>query len=419
MASATEDPGLHRLWAAVAQRLQRNGLTPSGVIVLDGLTREERHAVAGVTGRPVTKERVRIRLDELDRRLRETDAGAGLVAVVERAQGPLVDRKGVARQKSESRARVWAAGRAELEAQGLAAADWVEPWLDSIRPIVNRLPSERGQATLVTAVRGLARLQHGADPAPGESATTVGLGRTEFASAVGGSSHALDDGRPLSVLILRGIAAAVGEPAPTTAAERRLMWERAGVQSDEVSTTVLTLGLRPLGQSGLAAAVRARTDAAAETHLTLKDLRRIDTFTSHGTHVWVCENPRVLEAAMDSGSSAAVVCTMGNPTVVVMSLLERMAGQGAQLHYHGDFDWPGVGIANRIIGSYGASPWRMRDADYEAALSGVGRLISELPELDGLPVEATWDPQLTESMRRCGRTVHEELVLEQLVADLR
>ena len=121
---------------------------------------------------------------------------------------------------------------------------------------------------------------------------------------------------------------------------------------------------------------------------------------------------------MDAGVTAPTVCTMGNPTVVVTSLLERLAGQGAVLHYRGDFDWAGVAIANRIISAYGARPWRMEAADYEAALAGAGALVAELPLLDGLPTDAVWDQSLTEAMVRHGRAVHEELMLEILVADL-
>ncbi len=417
-AGALGDPALTRLWAAIAQRLQRNGLSPSGIVELVDLTREERHALAGVIGRPVIGERVRVRLEDLDGRLRETGISSGLVAAVERVSGPLVDRKGIARQKSESRAQIWAAGRTELEAQGLAAADWVEPWLESVRPIVNRLPEGRGETVLVTAVRGLARLGLRTGAADGEALVPTSVARTEFASALGGSSHALDDGSVLSTLILRGISASIGEPAPRTAAERRLMWERAGVQSDEVSTTVLTLGLRPAGDSALASAVRARSAAGCETHLTLRDLRRIDGFVSDTTPVWVCENPRVLEASMDAGSRAVMVCTMGHPTVVVTALLERLRCQQARLQYHGDFDWPGIGIANRIIASFGALPWRMRATDYEAALTGTGQLITDLPQLEGLAVPTAWDPSLAESMLRHGRAVHEELVVESLVEDV-
>lgn len=55
---------------------------------------------------------------------------------------------------------------------------------------------------------------------------------------------------------------------------------------------------------------------------------------------------------------------------------------------------------------------------HRAALVAAGPLIAELPALAGAAVQADWDPALSEAMRRHGRVVHEELVLEQLVADL-
>ena len=149
-----ESPGLNRLWDSVAQRLQRNGLSVSGAISLDELSREERHALAGLTGRPVTGSRIRLRLEDLDRRLREAGAGGGLVAVVERTQGPLADRKGLREDRAASRDRVWSAALSELDAHGLSGTSWTEAWLESVRPIVNRLAPDRAEAIVVTAVRG-------------------------------------------------------------------------------------------------------------------------------------------------------------------------------------------------------------------------------------------------------------------------
>ena len=56
---------------------------------------------------------------------------------------------------------------------------------------------------------------------------------------------------------------------------------------------------------------------------------------------------------------AVMVCTAGNPTLVVTSLLARLVEDGADLRYRGDFDWPGVAIANRVVTDFGAVPWRM------------------------------------------------------------
>jgi uncharacterized protein (TIGR02679 family) len=222
----------------------------------------------------------------------------------------------------------------------------------------------------------------------------------------------------LGALVLRAIAVRVDAGFPETPTERRALWERAGVLNDEVSTSVLTLGLRPSGISATAKGIRGRSDAGCETHLSIRDLRRLDRCVAPETAVWVCENPRVLEAAMDAGTHAAVICAAGSPTVVVTSLLERLVADGAVLRYRGDFDWPGLTIANRIMRSSGAQPWRMGISDYETALAATGVGLPELPRLEGRPVAAIWDEELAPRMEQAGKVVHEEAMLDLLVADL-
>jgi len=77
-----------------------------------------------------------------------------------------------------------------------------------------------------------------------------------------------------------------------------------------------------------------------------------------------------------------------------------------------------VAIANRVVTEFGAVPWRMGHADYEAALDGAGMGLADLPALEGRPVEAAWDAELTLSMERAGKSMHEEALLDLLVADL-
>ena len=406
-----DDPGLDRLWDALAQRLQRNGLAAEGSVTLSGLTRGERFALAGLIGRPVDGERARLDLAVLDARIRATGSAPGLVAATTARRGPLVDLPGRRADVVARRTAVWTLVREELVRCGMGSEPWVEAWIESARPVVTRVPAARATEAMTMAVRCIARL-----PWDGER-----RGRTELAASVVGNSHALDDGTLISTLVLRAIAARVGSASPASAADRRRLWHEAGVLGDEVSTTVLTLGLIPQGPSPVAEAVRLRSNAGCETHLTLRDLRRLDRWVSVGTPVWVCENPRVLEAVMDAyseGTRAVMVCIAGNPTFVVTSLLARLVEDGATLHYRGDFDWPGVAIANRVITDFGAVPWRMGRADYEAALAGAGRGLADLPALEGRPVEAAWDAELTLSMERAGKSVHEEAILDLLVADL-
>ncbi len=400
-------PELDRAWDMLAERLQRNGLQPTGTIVLADLDRGERHAVAGLLGRPVPGERVTIDLAALDRRLRASGVTGGLVAAVAARRGPLVNRPGERSAQHDARMAVWHAGRAALDDTGLGGAAWVEAWLDDVRragPLGRMRPAEAA-ATLTLAVRCIARL-----PAPSGEPP---YGRGDLASAVAGDAHALDDGTILASLVLRAAAAMTGCPYPSTPAGRRELWRLVGVSTDEVSTTVLTVGLRSrYGGTWL----DDRTAAGWETHLNARDLRRVEL--GPPGDVFVCENPRVLETAVERGVAGAGLCTQGQPAVVVLRLVDMLGELGATLHYHGDFDWPGVAIANTMIGGRGCVPWRFGAGEYESALARLAPGVGRLPALEGRPVEACWDPDLTPTMSRAARVVHEELLLDDLLADL-
>jgi uncharacterized protein (TIGR02679 family) len=407
-ATALDRPGLGRLWDVVAERLQRNGLRPSGTLRLDGLDREERHALAGLLGRPLANDRATFDLAELDRRLREGGVEAGLVGVAEQMRGPLVDRPGRRQARADAAARVWAAGRRGLEEMGLGGARWAEPWFDDLRRAgtLGRVPAERAERLFGAAARCLAAVPRlSGDPT---------CGRGELASLVTGDAHGLDDGSLLGALVLRGAAAVVATPYPSSAAGRRALWRAVGVLTDEVSTTVLTAGLRAPGGSWL----DGRTQAGWESHLTIRDLRRIAVRAPDDGVVHVCENPRVLEAAVDAGSRRALVCSQGQPAVVVTTLLRLLAECGSELRYHGDFDWPGITIANVLVGGYQCRPWRFGSADYLDALAGLAAVVAELPLLHGGPVGPCWDEPLGTEMASAGRAVHEELLLNDLIADL-
>ena len=129
--------------------------------------------------------------------------------------------------------------------------------------------------------------------------------------------------------------------------------------------------------------------------------------------IFVCENPAVLRRACAELGAACppLVCTEGRPSAAFHRLVGLAVGAGAELWYHGDFDWPGVAIAADVIGRYGGRPWRMSASDYRSAASaGTG--------LRGEPVDAPWDPGLGEAMSVEGHAVYEETVGDQLLADL-
>ena len=122
-----------------------------------------------------------------------------------------------------------------------------------------------------------------------------------------------------------------------------------------------------------------------------------------------CENPQVLQRLATAGVDRPLACTSGNPSAAGSLLLGRTV-----VRYHGDFDWPGIAIANSVIKRHSASAWHMTAADYQAAI----REDADHVKLSGGPEPTGWDPSLADAMIATGRAVYEESVADPLIADL-
>lgn len=346
----------------------------------------------------------------------------GLTAAVLALTGPVVVRE-------EARAadrRAWEqafapladAVRRRAESATEEGARWT-PWLQHLRDsgVVRRLEGDPLAAQAL--LRALADVVV-ALPAQGEP-----LGR--FAARVAGGAHALDEGEPLGTLALGAARALAGLRHPATgesqAESRREAWAAVGLLCDELSSVVLTLGLPGDGQTCSGRILQAAGQSGQPVWLTLRQLvrdpsawMRVRGDDLAGRTVRICENPVVVALAADrlGSRSAPLVCTNGQPGAATMTLLRALVAAGARLAHHGDFDWGGVRIGNVLHSRLPLAPWRF---DARAYLHAAGTLASPKP-LEGRRATAAWDPSLTEAMRRVGRRVEEEIVVEDLLADL-
>src|SRR5690606_917647 len=302
----------------------------------------------------------------------------------------------LARENAET-AAAWAAAFAPLD-EALTArpelAEW-RAWLDSTG-LVRRLAPDPAEAAgtlrrLAAVVRRL--------PSP-----DMPLGR--FAAETCGHAHALDEG-PLATLALSSARALAGLPFRSDggAEARRETWAKVGVHLDELSSTVLCLGLpgdahTPTGR--MLAAMRGEP-----VSLTLRQLRR-HTEPMRAGLVRICENPVVVAAAADAlgRDCPPLVCGNGRPSAAVWRLLELLAEGGADFAYHGDFDWGGIAIAAAVHERIGWRPWRYDASAYLEATSDT--------PLAGRPVPTPWDPSLATAMKDRAVRVEEEQVLTDL-----
>jgi uncharacterized protein (TIGR02679 family) len=139
------------------------------------------------------------------------------------------------------------------------------------------------------------------------------------------------------------------------------------VVADETSSTVLTLGLRPIAAGPVTDGARRWADGRVPLVIPLAAVDAEPWVLDGRVQIWVCENPAVVAVA--TGIGAPVVCVEGQPSLAATRLLASLAAGGASLAYHGDFGAGGIAIANAIIGGIGAQPWRMSTTDHADALA--------------------------------------------------
>jgi uncharacterized protein (TIGR02679 family) len=398
--------------AWVLDRVRRRielGQPLHGAIVRRTASAAERDAVARLLGRqPHRADGLSISLGELDALLRRCGAHPdGLAEAVITLTGPVTVRADVAAEDD----RAWTLAFARIEAAAAGRTE-VAAWVGRVRAsgVVKRLAGgspAAGRELLDALTSVVAALPDGR----GESLST-------FAARVTGRAHALDGGSPLGTLAL-GAARALGGleppgPEESVAEARREAWASVGVLCDELSSTVLTLGLP--GDGSATGRVLAAARASGEpVWLTLRQLVRGAPQWRElaGADVFVVENPSVVAFAADTlrQRGVPIVCTNGQPRAATLLLLRSLAAAGIRLRHHGDFDWGGLTIGNLLHRRLPVEPWQFDHDAYLRALAAH----PDTARLTGSPVTASWDSTLREVMRQRGRRVEEELVVGELL----
>lgn len=403
VAELLAQPGYAALLAQVRERLEAYGRP--GRVTVQGLDPSARDALADLLGRrrrPAASTTVEI--EELDRSLRASRVGAGLVEVLEAAGGPLRDRRGEKRDRQAA----WDGVHDDLE-QRVAGRPELEAWLEGLRAdgLLVRLGREpdEGRRLGTSAAAVLGRLPADAVPL------------SVLANDVTGDPHALDAGAPLATLVLRGAAELTGRGGlPSGARERRRLWSEVGVVCDPLSSSVLVLGLRADGIHLVAGMLREHATYREPLRLTLRQLAD-ERLPYECTTVSICENPAVMVAAADrfhDEGCGPLVCTEGVPDAAADRLLRDLRHAGCELRFHTDFDAGGLRIGNLLHERFDAAPWRMGVGDYRRALA-TGAMTSALRT--AIP-EARWDGELAGALREHGRVVSEEQVVAELLTDL-
>lgn len=416
-----------------------------GVVQLDRPTDAQRAAAVRLVGRPRRGgATLRVDLAVVEQILRRGPWPAGLADAVETLTGPVVDREALRAREAAG----WAAARDALEPAARrfdGLLEWWHAWCAAGG--LKRTASAEAARTGATSTPEIgARLVRDLlavlDRLPAQGRPLAVLAREAV-----GDAHALDVSRPFGRLAATVVREAfrpgtssegpVRGPAGRDSSARDA-WAAAGVVISNVASTVVCLGIPgERGHDGAAAratatALEAMRVARMPVVLTLDQVRSGGVAVlPPGGIVHVCENPSVVEVTAarwaewtpvdrgpdrdhQDGVVPVLVCTGGQPSTAVVEVLQRLSAAGAQVRYHGDFDWAGLRIARALDTHVSWVPWRFRAADYLAAVTeGTHSL-----RLTGSPAPSPWDPGLATAMAEHARAVEEEFVADLLAADV-
>jgi len=393
-------PGPALVLQEVRGRAAKGVRTEQGTLRVE-LTTEQRREVARLLGTPWEISDRAVRLQDLAVVLAEH--GLTVRGLVEGIDGkPLVN---VRQQRADERASARTATQQEraavvelLEGVGLRSSA-VQLWLDD-----QGLP-KAGSGELLALAEQVAVV---CSQLPGSGGA---MPLAQLAANVGNyDAHALDYDKLLGRGVVRLIAAEHGMPRPLRAGrDWRLTWARVGVKCDGVSSRVLVLNL-PL--AGDAPAVRWSAATPGEPiWLTLRSITGRWTAPA-GATIFVCENVTVLETAADrlGADCPPVVCTDGYPANAALDLIAGLSDAKCMIRQRADFDTAGLAIVDQVRSAApAASGWRYDAATYATQLG-----------LDFEPEAPTGNEfeQLRVLYRQYGIAVHEEAILDHLMADL-
>lgn len=395
-------PELSRLVERLRRRFEMGG-GAQGILVLGNPDEAERRAIEQLMGRaPGRGTSLQIRLETLEQVIRSAGIAPDLYSAIEALGGHLCDRQAERAQQALAWRAVFTGVREQATGLGLAE------WLDELEATgllkrLTRHDMDRARDLLDQALRVVAAL-----PGRGRPLSTL-------AATMLGDAHALDQGRPLATLVKKAaVIIGGGEEADSPESDREI-WAGVGVLvGGALTSTVLVLNLPAGGETMTGQMLGPLRETGQPGYLTLRQLvQDAPHWHCRGSRVYICENPAVVaEAAERLGPrSAPLICTHGQPGAAVVTLLRQLNDAGAELLYHGDFDWPGIRIGNAIMRRFNARPWRFDAAAYRAARH-TGNLLT------GTPVPACWDEALMPLMEACNHQLEEEQVIDDLLDDL-
>ena len=242
-----------------------------------------------------------------------------------------------------------------------------------------------------------------------------------FSAEITANPHSFDTDRLAGKLLLYGICDWKQREYPRSAEQRAETLFAVKLLADDISSFTTQSGLLLYTEEGEHPAFQAFRMRNESSVLTLSNLAAIAKAVSPTGNVYIVENQMVFSHLCTQSPSlhSPILCTSGQVKIASLILLDLLVASGCTLYYSGDFDPEGLRIADRLALRYPGQFffWHLGKDDYYRSLSEEHLSPSRLAELDQL--RSPYLQAVSSEMRRIRCAGYQELLLEQLLSDLK
>lgn len=166
-----------------------------------------------------------------------------------------------------------------------------------------------------------------------------------LAAKVSKNPHALDESELLYKALIYFYCNKYGLEYPTTAEDKALVLEIAGVVNNNINRFIQTYGLLGCLETSLEwEAFHLRNEPLVLTDMNLKNV----SITASNPSVYCFENPSVFLAFIRTYPSKSAICTGGQVNQTVLKVMDELDKNNIRLLYQGDYDPEGLMIADKL-----------------------------------------------------------------------
>lgn len=411
------EPAYKRLFVKFRKKYESLGRI-GGNVSVESFTDGELEVIGGFFGMPgdVLRAKRSISIGKFEAQLQETRFGEiGLKELLNAYFGEIIVSK---KQVQAERSAIYEALLDELSGQ-YPVLDF---WLGFLRgkPVEGRWivrMAMDNQDQFIALVGWLAGAM--------ESLPTDAERLPMFSQRITNDPHAFDLHTDLGKLLLHVLAVNLHRdegvlviPKSTGAVNELL--QQFNIFRDDLLNFVTCAGFYGETEEGMHPVWRESVNHHTVQNVPLRELVALKrVYPANGKDVWIVENSGVCSALLDYEAGIPIVSTNGQFKLAALMLLDLLVAEGCMLHYAGDFDPEGLGMAQRLINRYpdNVELWHMGLTDYRKT-SPVKMLSNEqIEKLNRIDDDDLL--QVADEMRRIRKAGYQEALVEAMVADLR